>query len=474
MITGPAFLQPPGPCGGVEGPHPTFIRIPPRGSTYHRLAMRILHLSWEYPPVIYGGLGRHVHALAHAQADNGHDVVVITQAYGHDPEDIELGDGHPAGSSPTGRVRVLRTGSNPVDQEPRDLLARVAQMQAGFVESGQGLLALWSPEVVHAHDWMVGHAAATLRQLCAAPLVATIHATEAGRNHGWITTDLSTAIHGLEWWLANTADAVIACSQHMAQELSRLFGVTPTGVIANGINPADWRVPHAAADQVRAENADASALLAYTGRVEWEKGVQTILDALPRVQQEHPGVRVLVAGRGSYLPALQAQAAGLGLGDAARFLGWVSEERLRAIVAAADLAIVPSLYEPFGLVALEAAALGAPVIVAQTGGLAEFAAEGRRAATFRPGDAESLAGVIRACLADPQASAARARLASTAVTEDYSWRDLAHKTVDVYRLAAMSAGAPAGDPRHRSAQLRRGLGVPHLVAPLGQLMDVGW
>ncbi len=347
-------------------------------------------------------------------------------------------------------------------------------MQAAFAESGQALTAVWSPDVVHAHDWMVGNAAAALRQGSAAPLVATIHATEAGRNRGWITTELSTAIHGREWWLANTADAVIACSQHMAEEVWVLFGVEPTRVIANGIDPADWQVPQVAADRVRAENADATALLAYTGRVEWEKGVQTILEALPQVQEAYPGVRVLVAGRGSYLPTLQEQAAGLGLADAAQFLGWVSEEHLRAIVAAADVAIVPSLYEPFGLVALEAAALGAPVIVSQTGGLAEFAADGRIAATFRPGDAGGLARAITEDLADPDASAARARRASAAVMAHYAWRDLAHSTVEVYGLSASAAQAPADDPRHRTAQLRRALSVPHLVAPLGRLMDAGW
>lgn len=433
--------------------------------------MRILHLAWEYPPVMYGGLGRHVHALAHAQAANGHDVVVITQAPGEAGASLLESDGA-HGPDGGGSVRVLRTGSFPLEHDPHDLLARVAQMQAAFVESGEELLSLWSPDVVHAHDWMVGQAAFALRESSGAPLVATIHATEAGRNRGWIHSELSTAIHALEWWLANTSDGVIACSQHMDRELRVLFGVGATRVIANGIDPDQWQRPVAAAQRVRAAHGDASALLAYTGRVEWEKGVQTILEALPQVARAHPGVRVLVAGKGSFLPALRGQAEALGLGDSAQFLGWVSEEELRAVVAAADVAIAPSFYEPFGLVALEAAALGTPVIVADTGGLAEFAAGGARAATFRPGDSASLAAAISADLCHPQDVRARAGRATAALSELYSWRHLAHQTVEVYRLAHSAASAPLDDPRGRPARVRRSLGVPHLVAPLGRLMDV--
>ena len=98
-------------------------------------------------------------------------------------------------------------------------------MECEFTGHGNALLADWQPDVVHAHDWMVAHAAVALRRRSGAPLTATIHATEAGRNRGWVTTDLSTAIHGIEWWLANTSDAVITCSRTMRDEVRTLFGV---------------------------------------------------------------------------------------------------------------------------------------------------------------------------------------------------------------------------------------------------------
>ena len=136
-------------------------------------------------------------------------------------------------------------------------------------------------------------------------------------------------------------------------------------MVPNGIEPAEWQRPEFETARISAENADAHPLIAYTGRVEWEKGVQTLLSAMPALRQAHPGIRLLVAGRGSYLDDVQRQAATPRAGRIGRFLGWVSEEDLRAIVAAADLVVAPSLYEPFGLVALEAAAIGTPLVVSR-------------------------------------------------------------------------------------------------------------
>lgn len=427
--------------------------------------MRILHLTWEYPPVMYGGLGRHVHALANAQAANGHEVVVITQAPNSAaPARVPWGS--------TGAVRVLRATIDPSTHDPRDLLAHVAEMECEFTGHGNALLADWQPDVIHAHDWMVAHAAVALRGRCRAPLTATIHATEAGRNRGWVTTDLSTAIHGIEWWLANTADAVITCSRTMRDEVRTLFGIDSAYVVPNGIEPAEWRRPEFETARISAENADAHPLIAYTGRVEWEKGVQTLLSAMPALRQEHPGIRLLVAGRGSYLDDLQRQAEHLGLDGSVRFLGWVSEEDLRAIVAAADLAVAPSLYEPFGLIALEAAAIGTPLIVSRSGGLAEFADEDQRALTFAPGDADSLVQAVNAALADPRATHERAERAREAVLADHDWRVLARRTTDVYEQSRANLGIGPEDPSHQLADARHALVVPRFDAPPGRLLDV--
>ena len=427
--------------------------------------MRILHLTWEYPPVMFGGLGRHVHSLAAAQAASGHDVMVITQAPNSAaPARV------PRGAS--GPVHVIRASVDSATHDPTDLLAHVAEMECEFTGEGNQLFTRWQPDVIHAHDWMVAHAAVALRGRSGAPLTTTIHATEAGRHRGWVTTDLSVAIHGIEGWLASTSDALIACSQTMRDELRTLFGVGSAHVVPNGITPADWNPAPGAAEQVRTEHAHGGPLLACTGRAEWEKGVQTLLASMPALRASHPGIRLLVAGRGSYLDELQRQAGHLGLNGSVRFLGWVSEEDLRAIVAAADLAVTPSLYEPFGLVALEAATIGTPLVVARAGGLAEFAGDDELALTFTPGDAASLERAVDRALADPQATRGRADRARATVRSDYGWDTVATQTTAVYEVARDSLGTGPDDPRLNISAARHALIPVSLHAPPGPLLDV--
>ena len=133
--------------------------------------MRVLHLSWEYPPLVYGGLGRHVHALAEAQAAAGHDVVVVTQHPG--AEDV------PSDEVVRG-VRVVRAPHDPPVVEMSDFLAWVVSLEHALTRRALALGEQWRPDVVHAHDWVVAHAAATLRQAWRVAVVATVHATEAG------------------------------------------------------------------------------------------------------------------------------------------------------------------------------------------------------------------------------------------------------------------------------------------------------
>lgn len=427
--------------------------------------MRILHLTWEYPPVMFGGLGRHVHALAAAQAAIGHDVVVITQAPNSAaPARVPRGE--------SGPVHVIRASIDSTTHDPRDLLAHVAEMECEFTGEGNRLLGRWKPDVIHAHDWMVAHAAVALRRRSGAPLTTTIHATEAGRHRGSVTTELSVAIHGIEGWLASTSDAIIACSQTMRDELRALFGVGSAHVVPNGITPADWNPPSGAAERVRTENAHGGPLLACTGRVEWEKGVQTLISAMPGLRASHPGIRLLVAGRGSHLGELERQAGHLGLDNSVRFLGWVSEDDLRAIVAAADLAVTPSLYEPFGLVALEAATIGTPLVVARTGGLAEFAGDDDLALTFTPGDPANLERAVDCALADPRATRERAERARTTVRSGYGWNTVATQTNAVYEEAQASLGTGPDDPRRNISDARHALTPVSLHAPPGRLLDV--
>ena len=203
--------------------------------------MRVLMVSWEYPPVVVGGLGRHVHALATALAAAGHEVVVLSRhPAGSDAET------HPTTDTTADGVRVLRVAEDPAHLEfARDMVAWTLAMGHAMVRAALTRLGGWVPEVVHAHDWLVAHPAIALADVLGAPLVATIHATEAGRFAGWLSSPVSRQVHSTEWWLANRADAVVTCSAAMRAEVAELFDLDPEPitVLHNGIEPRGWRVP---------------------------------------------------------------------------------------------------------------------------------------------------------------------------------------------------------------------------------------
>ena len=398
--------------------------------------MRILHLSWEYPPVVYGGLGRHVHALAENQAARGDDVVVITQA----------ANGH-EGDSLVNGVRVIRVVRDAPDVA--DWRERFIEWTFGFnvavARAGIRLARTWRPDVVHGHDWLVAQAAVLVREAAQVPFVLTVHATESGRRAGDLTTDLARDIDSTEDWGVRHADVVVVCSDYMRDEVAKLFGGAARGVtvIPNGIDPDEWRTTDSRRRTMRRRYG--SPLVVFAGRLEVEKGVQTLIDAMPGLRRAIPGVRAVVIGEGGAEADLRAQARRRRLGDAITFLGYVSEADLRALVAAADVAVVPSLYEPFGFVALEAIVLGAPLVAASTGGLATIVTDGQTGWQFAPGDAGQLAAAVGEALSDPREARRRAARARADVLARYGWPTIAEQTDAVYR------GVVRGRPARRAA-----------------------
>jgi glycogen(starch) synthase len=396
-------------------------------------------VSWEYPPVVVGGLGRHVHALARELAAAGHDVVVLSRH----PTGTDAGT-HPTGLDEAGDVRVLRAAEDPLHLEfARDMVAWTLATGHAMVRAALTRLGSWRPDVVHAHDWLVAHPAIALADVLGVPLVATIHATEAGRWSGWLTSRTSRQVHSAEWWLARRADRVITCSAAMRAEVAELFDLDPgpVAVLHNGIAPGRWRVPRARVAAARERWASGGApLLAYFGRLEHEKGVQDLLAALPRVRRAHPGARLVVAGTGTAADLLVAAARRHRVLRSVRFAGHLPDAELAALLAAADAVVLPSLYEPFGIVALEAAAAGAPLVASTAGGLGEVVRDGETGLSFAPGDVAGLAAAVGAVLDDPRAAARRAAAARAGLARDFDWARIAADTAEVY------ATAPAGGP----------------------------
>jgi glycogen(starch) synthase len=398
-------------------------------------AVRILHVSWEYPPLVYGGLGRHVPSLAAAEAAAGHDVWVITQRTPGAPED-QVVDG----------VNVLRRANTPVlEFVPENLHPWVADLDGQLARGALTAMGTAPPDVVHCHDWMTTITGTTLADNLATALVATIHATERGRHQGNLPGEVSIQVDAVERALCRRADRVIACSRAMQSEVIDQFGV-PTAkvaVIPNGIEPDDWRSP--ASDRSTARNrwAPNGPLVVFVGRLEVEKGILELAEAMVAVARELPGARLVVSGKGSQTQRFHQACATLGIADLVTMAGWLPEGDLRALIGCADAVVIPSLYEPFGLVALEAMALAVPVVASHVGGLAEFVRDGETGWSVPPRDAAALARAIVAAITNEETSRAQVERATRALTQDFDWHNIAAATIEVYRTAIASSSTVA-------------------------------
>ncbi|MEM1332112.1 MAG: glycosyltransferase family 4 protein [Actinomycetota bacterium] len=394
--------------------------------------MRVMMLTWDFPPQATGGTASHVTGLATALSAAGHEVVVVTVDH---PRADRIADAD-------GPVRVFRADADLpwIARERR--IARVASANHALVKLADVVeqeLDCWFPDVVHGHDWTVGWAGDALASKYDVPFVLTMHGTESVRHGGNLPPGEPTDIASIEWWLAFQADRLIAPSRFVADQLVESFELSPEFIdrVPNGIDPAAW-----AGDD---HSPDHEPLVVSWGRVQYEKGFQVLARAMSTVRGRVPEVRAVIGGRGSYLPELQTQIDVEGVSDIVELTGFLRDHELRALVHRAGVVVIPSLYEPFGIVALEALAAGAPLVVARTGGLAELVAGNRAALTFEPGDADDLARCIELVLGDAELRGDLVANARRLVERDYAWRSIAAATVECYGRALRQRLTPVPD-----------------------------
>ncbi len=375
------------PTDGAYRPSPTAPTFPQTPS--HRGGApdgrrRILMLSWEYPPVLVGGLGRHVHHLSTSLAAAGHEVTVVTR---HAP-------GAPLEEYAEG-VRIVRAPEDPpvFPLATPSLLAWTMAFNHTLTRAALRAAESGEYDVIHAHDWLVTHTAMTLKEHLDLPLVATIHATEAGRHQGWLPEEMNKAIHSVEWWLGQEAARVIVCSEYMKWEVNRLFDL-PTerlDVVANGVETDRWQVPTDAVASARRRFAGDGPLLTFAGRLVYEKGVQDLIASIPKLRDRHPGLRLVIAGDGPYKSALEADIHRLGLSQTV---------------------------------------------------------------TFPAKDPDALADAVGTLLADGERARTMANRARAMVHERYGWASIAARTAAVYSAAI--AQAPAFNAAQAEARMAQG------------------
>jgi glycogen(starch) synthase len=386
---------------------------------YGQPLMRILMISWEYPPRVIGGIAIHVDGLARAMARAGHDVVVFSLDHPKVDND-KMTEG----------VRVLRANAD-LPWLPDDHVVAGTASTNHHLTQLAARLGSWRPQVVHAHDWQVAWAADTLRALWGVPLVATIHATERGRHGGYVPQGTPAAINAVEWWLTFQAQQVIACSRFMVREITDGFELPSEKVnlVPNGIDSGQWNSPSPPAQNGREQ------LVVAWGRIQYEKGFQVLTRAIGHLRHRLPDLRCVIAGRGSYLAELQTQIDMEGVGDIVQLAGFVPDEELRSLLQRTSCVVIPSLYEPFGIVALEGMAAGAPTIVARTGGLAEIVDGTGAGMVFEPGNHIALANCIADIVSHPDVADGMRTKAAALLASRYTWDAIAATTLGVYGKA---------------------------------------
>ena len=386
--------------------------------------MKILMLTWEYPPRIVGGIARVVHDLSKRLIKDGHEVTVITYRDGNVPE-YENDKG----------VEVYRVDNYMI--HPNNFIDCIMQLNFNMIAKATEVINKEGGfDVIHAHDWLVTYAAKSLKQSFNLPMVATIHATEAGRNSG-IHDDTQRYINDTEWLLTYEATEVIVNSNYMKGHVQGLFGLPfdKISVIPNGINLNNFTGIERDYDFRRRFAMDNEKIILYVGRLVYEKGVQHLISAMPKILDHYHDSKLVIAGKGGMLDELKAQVDSMGLSNKVYFTGYLNQKEVQKMYKCADVAVFPSTYEPFGIVALEAMLAGIPTVVSDIGGLNEIVEHGVNGMKSYAGNPNSIADSVLSLLFDPQLAMNVTKNAKNKVKDEFNWQKIAQDTHYIYELA---------------------------------------
>ncbi len=406
--------------------------------------MKVLMLSWELPPDHVGGLGKHVFHLSRALSAQGAETHVVTIAR---TNETTGGNDEPW---------VHRLMAYPVSSP--DFVSWVLQLNVAMLERAIAVsLEHGEMSLVHAHDWLSCFAARAYKHAFCVPMVATIHATEAGRNAG-IHNAQQKYISDVEWWLGYEAWRIICCSSHMKNEVTSLFGAPEDKieVIPNGVDPEEFRVPDRALSRDLFAHRDESMVF-FVGRLVREKGVDTLIEAVRILLDQGRKIKLVIAGTGPYEENLKFKAAMTGIYSNTYFTGRITDNVRNHLYMWADAAVFPSYYEPFGIVALEAMAAGSGLVVSDTGGMSEVVSHELNGLKVKPGDPAHLASAIARLIDERELRHKIRRAGLETVRRRYAWPQIAKHTLRLYDsvLAEYHRSAWGKNPHARTGGIER-------------------
>ena len=276
----------------------------------------------------------------------------------------------------------------------------------------------------------------TLKDSFKIPVVSTIHATESGRNSG-IHDEVQRYINDTEWMLTYESTEVIVNSNFMKSELQRLFGLPfeKINVIPNGVNLNLYNGVERDYNFRRQYAADNEKIILYVGRLVYEKGIQNLIAAIPKVLNNYHDSKLIIAGKGGMIDELRDEVRRLNIENKVYFTGYLNLTQVTKMYKCADVAVFPSTYEPFGVVALEGMLSGTPVVVSDVGGLNEIVEHRVNGMKSYAGNPNSIADSILELLFNPELCSNVAKAAKAKVKSQYNWNKIAQDTHFIYQKA---------------------------------------
>ncbi len=412
--------------------------------------MKMAVLVYEYPPKIVGGLGTYAAEITRKFVLLDHDVSVFTMNDDtgslptrelwrgieiHRPLHIDVSDslpdviaedvrkwGRPGGIHLFSKILVYNylTASKMVNELVR----------------GEGFLF----DIAIAHDWLSAMGGIAIKRELDMPFVFHVHSTEKGRTLG----NGSEVVSNIEMRAAQTADMVITVSNAMKDELIGLgFPAEKIRVVYNGVDPDKYnrnQVSNEKAREIREQYGlkDDDLMVLFLGRLVWVKGADKLIASMPHVLQKIPNAKLVIVGLGDMQDYVSRLVQNLKLQDKVKFrFEFIPEEERIAHYAACDVAVFPSLYEPFGIVAIEAMSMEKPVVVGASGvsGMREIVVStGQDQCGFHvnPNDPTDIAWGITSAIEDPQKKQLLGQNGRKRVLKEFTWDEIAKRTIQNY------------------------------------------
>ncbi|MEM3623382.1 MAG: glycosyltransferase family 4 protein [Candidatus Bathyarchaeia archaeon] len=409
--------------------------------------MRIGFFVWEYPPKLVGGLGTYAEYITHEFVELGHDVTVFTLNPG-DLNTREIFKGvevHRPLIADASNVFPMfvtedlrRWGTN--IRFFNDIFIYNVLSATKFIN---GLIRKegYKFDVVCVHDWLSSIAGLIIKNETKIPVVFHVHSTEWGRSGG----QGSEVVSHLESATAQAADRIITVSHAMKDDLTRHgWPQQKISVVWNGVDPIRYNPQNCKPEDVKKirEKYDISngwKVLLFLGRLTWVKGVKNLLQAMPTVLRDYPQTKLVILGKGEEEGDIAETAARLGIKDnvICRF-DFVPEEERILHYAAADVCVFPSVYEPFGIVSLEAMAMAKPVVVGAHGvvGFREQVVPlglDQNGIHVNGEDPADIAWGIKEALKDMQRAKTWGENGRKRVLQYFTWRKTAEQTLEIYQ-----------------------------------------